>query len=144
MAETDLPLRRIIHIAAFRAALRDFLHRSEVVARNWDLTPQRYLLLLAIKGAPDGSERLSFTELAERMRLSRNTVTELCARAEEAGLIGREPADHDARVVYLRLTGEGDRRLTSAIREMEADRADLIRAFDELAETFRVAARRRR
>ncbi|MDQ3894233.1 MAG: MarR family transcriptional regulator [Actinomycetota bacterium] len=143
-SEQQVPLERIIHIAEFRVALRAFLRRSERIARGWGLTPQRYLLLLAIKGAPDGSQRLSFTELAQRLQLSRNTVTELCARAEESGLIRREPAEHDARVVYLRLTDEGNRRLCGAVIDNEAERSDLVHAFGELVESFRVATERRR
>lgn len=139
-AGSRVPLERVIRIAQFRASLRAFLRRSEHVARRWNLTPQRYQLLLAIKGAPDGSERLSFTDLAERLQLSRNTVTELCARAEDAGLLEREPAAHDQRVVYLRLTREGERRLMGALVESEQDRRSLVRAFEELAETFRTAA----
>jgi DNA-binding MarR family transcriptional regulator len=137
----ELPLERIIHIAAFRAALRAFLHRNERIAETWGLTPQRYLLLLMIEGAPDGSRRLSFTELARRLQLSRNTVTELCARAEEAGLVEREPAEHDARVVYLRLTADGHRRLYGAAADNEAERKHLVRAFEELVESFEAATR---
>jgi hypothetical protein len=35
-----------------------------------------------IKGAPDGSEQAAITELAERLQLAQNTVTDLVARAE--------------------------------------------------------------
>lgn len=139
---SELPLERVRHVAEFRAALRAFLRRSERIAQNWGLTPQRYLLLLAIEGAPDGSRRLSFTDLAHRLQLSRNTVTELCARAQDAGLILREPSDLDARVVYLRLTEDGHRRLYGAVVENEADRAHLVHAFEELSESFRLATRR--
>jgi DNA-binding MarR family transcriptional regulator len=139
-----LPLDRIIHIAAFRSELRAFLRQSEAVASRWQLTPQRYLLLLAIKGAPDGNERLSLTELANRLYLSPNTVTELCARAQAAGLLDREPAEHDLRVVYMRLTEEGERRLRGALLENESLRVELIDAFGELAESFGRATRPRR
>src|SRR6059058_1647373 len=100
--------------AEFRSALRRFLRRSERIARQSGLTPQRYLLLLMVKGAPDGSERSTVTELAERMQLAQSTVTELVSRAEEAGLIGREQSRDDARVAHLRLTAEGERRLELA------------------------------
>jgi DNA-binding MarR family transcriptional regulator len=143
-SKTDvLPLDQIIHIATFRSELRAFLRQSEAVARRWQLTPQRYMLLLAIKGAPDGSQRLNLTELANRLHLSPNTVTELCARAEAAGLLNREPADHDLRVVYVRLTKEGERRLRGALLESESLRAELIDAFGELAESFGRATRPR-
>jgi DNA-binding MarR family transcriptional regulator len=140
----ELPLERIVHIAAFRAALRAFLRHNEQIADKWGLTPQRYLLLLMIEGAPDGSRRMSFTELAERLQLSRNSVTELCARAEEAGLVVREPSELDARVVYLRLTAAGHRRLYGAAADNEADRKHLVQAFEQLSESFRVATRPRR
>jgi DNA-binding MarR family transcriptional regulator len=134
---------RIIQIAEFRDGLRRFLHQTEESARRAGLTPQRYHLLLAIKGAPDGSERLSFGEIAQRLRLSPNTVTELCARTEEAGLIRREPSRDDQRVVYLRVTREGERRLAATIRENDDYRDELKRLFDELAMSFHAARRRR-
>jgi DNA-binding MarR family transcriptional regulator len=108
------------------------------------MTPQRYLLLLAIKGAPDGSDRLSLTAIAGRLQLSRNTVTELCARAEDAGLVARERSQTDQRVFYLRLRKEGERRLSGVIRDTDGDRAELLTAFGVLAQAFRVASRRPR
>src|SRR5215218_6839947 len=95
-----------LHVAEFRSALRRFLRRSETVARNAGLTPQRYLLLLMVKGAPDGSETSTVTELSERLQLAQSTVTELVGRAEEAGLVRREPSADDGRVAHLRLTAE--------------------------------------
>jgi len=137
-----LPLERVMRIAEFRAGLRGFMHSSEQIARRWQLTPQRYSLLLAIKGAPDGSERLSFTEISRRLLLSRNTVTELCQRAEEAGLIRREPSAQDHRVTYLRLTAEGERRLTGAVLENDLLRRDLDKMFRRLSASLNAAAGR--
>src|SRR5919199_5105431 len=95
--------------AEFRAALRRFLRRSERIARSSGLTPQRHLLLLMIKGAPNGSAQSTVTELAERLQLAQSTVTELVRRAEEAGLVEREPSSIDGRVAHLSLTEEGQR-----------------------------------
>ena len=81
--------------AALRAAVRGFLHRGEQVARAAGLTPQRQLLLLMVKGAPDGSERATITEISARLRLAQNTVTELVARAEDVGLVRREASEVD-------------------------------------------------
>jgi len=39
--------------------LRKFLAHGDATVRRCGLTPQRYLLLLAVKGAPDGSDHLS-------------------------------------------------------------------------------------
>ena len=55
--------------AVLRAAVRHFLHRGESAARGAGLTPQRQLLLLMIKGAEDGDETATVTQLAERMGL---------------------------------------------------------------------------
>jgi DNA-binding MarR family transcriptional regulator len=126
--ETDA----VMHVAAFRAALRSFLRESELVARASGLTPQRYLLLLMIKGAPDGSERATVTELVERLGLAQSTVTELVSRAEEVGLIERAPSDEDGRVMFLRLTEEGERRLAAAFTRLDVERERLREAFAEL------------
>ena len=118
--------------AEFRAALRRFLRRSERVARASGLTPQRYLLLLMIKGAPDGSEQSTVTELAERLQLAQSTVTELVSRAEEVGLVEREQSSADGRVAHLRLTAEGERRLARSFATMAAEREQLRAVFAHL------------
>lgn len=128
---------RIVRVAAFRAGLRYFLRESERAARRCGLTPQRYQLLLAIKGAPDGSERLNFTELADRLQLSRNAVTELVQRAEQAGLVARAPSRDDQRVVFLEVTNNGARRLNAVLHELDANRTELAGAFQHLTATFR-------
>jgi DNA-binding MarR family transcriptional regulator len=106
------------HAAELRAALRHFLRSSEQVARKHRLTPQRYTLLLMIKGAPDGTQRSTVTELSRRLQLAQSTVTELVRRAENVGLIAREPSATDGRVAYLRVTAEGERRLVGAVGDL--------------------------
>lgn len=123
----------VVAVASFRTALRRFLRRSERIARASGLTPQRHLLLLMIKGAPDGSEQATVTDLAERLQLAQSTVTELVGRAEEAGLIEREPSARDGRVANLRLTEEGERRLVRAFTDHGTERAQLLEAFSQLA-----------
>jgi DNA-binding MarR family transcriptional regulator len=122
---TELP-DEYVRVAEFRSALRRFLRRSEKVARASGLTPQRYLLLLMIKGAPDRREQSTVTELAERLQLAQSTVTELVSRAEEAGLVTRQPSGLDGRVAHVRLTDEGERRLAQAFTGLEAERRHLF------------------
>jgi DNA-binding MarR family transcriptional regulator len=100
------------------------------------LTPQRYLLLLMIKGAVDGSEQSTVTELAGRLQLAQSTVTELVRRAEETGLLEREQSHTDARVVHLRLTPEGSRRLELAYTGLATERSQLRDTFQHLDEGF--------
>jgi len=113
-------------VAAFRSALRSFLRSSEQIARANRLTPQRHLLLLMIKGAPDGSETATVTDLVERLELAQSTVTELVKRAEESGLVRRKGAEHDGRVARLQLTHEGERRLARVFRAHEDERRRLL------------------
>ena len=131
----SVPISEVVAVAEFRAALRHFLRRTERIARDSGLTPQRYLLLLMVKGAADGSERSTVTALAERLQLAQSTVTELVSRAEEAGLLGREQSAKDARVAHLRLTEEGEQRLTRAFTTLAAERANLREAFSHLDST---------
>jgi DNA-binding MarR family transcriptional regulator len=127
-----LATSQVIEVAEFREALRRFLRQSERVARQSGLTPQRYLLLLMIKGAEDGSEQSTVTELADRLQLAQSTVTELVSRAEEAGLVEREQSATDARVAHLRLTEEGERRLEQSFTELATERGQLRDAFSHL------------
>jgi DNA-binding MarR family transcriptional regulator len=122
----------VVHVANFRAALRAFQHETERVARRNGLTPQRYLLLLMVKGAADGGEQTTVTELAERLKLAQSTVTELVKRAESAGLVEREQSEADARVAHIRLTAEGERRFARVFNGLEAEREQLRDAFAEL------------
>ncbi len=132
---TDQPqpsIQDVIAVAEFRSALRHFLRRSEKIARRSGLTPQRYTLLMMIKGSRDGREQSTVTELAERLQLAQSTVTELVRRAESAGLIEREQSQRDARVAHLRLTAEGDRRLMLSFTALEQEREQLRDAFSAL------------
>jgi DNA-binding MarR family transcriptional regulator len=124
----------VINVAEFRCALRRFLRHSERIARKSGLTPQRYLLLLMIKGAPDGSQRSTVTELAERLQLAQSSVTELVRRAEEVGLLTREQSRDDGRVAHLGLTQEGERRLAGSFTSHAAERRELLDAFRHLEE----------
>jgi DNA-binding MarR family transcriptional regulator len=136
MNETMFQVSDVVAVAEFRTALRRFLRRSERVARQYGLTPQRYLLLLMIKGAADGTEQSTVTELADRLQLAQSTVTELVRRAEEIGLVTRAQSQDDARVAHLRLTPEGDRRLMQSFTALATERAQVRDAFAHLEETF--------
>jgi DNA-binding MarR family transcriptional regulator len=125
----------VARVAEFRSALRRFLRTTERNSRAAGLTPQRYLLLLMVKGAEDGSSKSTVTELAERLQLAQSTVTELVRRAEEVGLLQRERSPDDGRIAFLRLTPEGERRLERAFTTNEAERAALLDAFSYLKGT---------
>jgi DNA-binding MarR family transcriptional regulator len=135
MSEPTAPsAEEVLRAAEFRTALRRFERQSDRIARASGLTPRHYLILLLIKGAADGSERSTVTELAKRMSLAQSTVTELVARAEDADLLRRESSPADGRVANLALTKEGERRLTEAFRSLAAERRSLREAIGRLAD----------
>jgi DNA-binding MarR family transcriptional regulator len=102
--------------AAFRAEVRTFLRNSEEAARRNGLTPQRYLLLLMIKGAA-------------RLKLGQSTVTELVGRAHHVGLLERSSDANDGRIAHLYLTMEGEDRVSSVVMELRGDRDRLVAMF---------------
>ena len=82
-----------------------------------------------IMGAADGSQQATVNELVGRLALSQSTVSELIDRSEAAGLVVRIPSTSDARMVLVRVTPEGERRLAETVSALRADRAALRRAF---------------
>src|SRR5689334_5118703 len=132
VASGELSIEAVQHVAEFRASLRLFMRKTEKIARASGLTPQRYLLLVMIKGAPDGTGTMTVTALSERLQLAQSTVTELVNRAEDAGLVEREQSDRDARIAHLRLTEEGELRLRESFTVLEVERRELAEAVRHL------------
>ena len=110
--------------ARLRAALRRFLREAESITRRHGLSPRHHELLLMIKASPDGHSTVS--ELVQLLQLTQSTVTELVQRAEDAGLLQREPSPRDGRIVHLRLTADGERRLAGAVTELGGERTRLL------------------
>ena len=116
--------------AEFRAALRAFLRRSEVIARENEVTPRQHLLMLQIAGSE--AERTTVSALVETLSLTQSAVTELVQRAEQAGLVGRTVSETDARVIHLSLTPKGREKLAAVHRALGPERAHLRALIDEL------------
>jgi DNA-binding MarR family transcriptional regulator len=110
--------------AAFRYALRQFLRRSEVAAREYNLTPQQFQALLAIQGYP-GREVVTVGELAERLQLRHHTTVELIDRMEAQKLVERTPAESDRRQVRVSVTDAG----REAVENVVAHNREQLRLF---------------
>jgi DNA-binding MarR family transcriptional regulator len=91
-----------------RDSLRQFLHWSEVQARDAGLTPAQHQLLLAVRGHRGAP---TIGDVAEHLMLRHHSAVELVDRAERAGLVHRRVDPEDQRVVRLELTRVGARRL---------------------------------
>ena len=85
-SEPPLTKEDYTHLADMRHALRAFARQTELELRTYHVSPQQYLLLLAIKGFP-GRDWANITELAERLQIRHNAVIGLVNRAEKRGFV---------------------------------------------------------
>ncbi len=93
-------------LAAFRYALRQFLHFSEEAAEQIGLTPQQHQALLAIKGFP-GRDYVTIGELAERLQIRHHSAVGLVDRLEAQNLVARQEAEGDRRQVHVSVAPHG-------------------------------------
>ncbi|MBZ6197978.1 MarR family winged helix-turn-helix transcriptional regulator [Streptomyces olivaceus] len=91
------------------------VHRGHAAAmlRDMNLHPGQELLLMQLFDR-DGQTQ---SELLETVGLDHSTVSKSLRRMQEAGLLTRESAAHDRRVMVVRLTDEG-RALREPITDM--------------------------
>lgn len=108
-----------VALAAFRHALRGFMHFSAKAARAEKLSPQQHQALLAIKGAAN-EEGLTIGELAGYLYLKPNSAVGLVDRLVKRKLVKRSPDHADRRKVFIELTVQGEAmidRLSASHRE---------------------------
>ncbi|MFH9015441.1 MarR family winged helix-turn-helix transcriptional regulator [Streptomyces sp. NPDC017943] len=98
-------------------------HRAHAAAmlRTMGLHPGQELLLMQLFDH-DG---LTQAELLERVGLDHSTVSKSLRRMQEAGLLTREPAPHDRRVMVVRLTDTG--------RALQKPIADMWRSLEQIS-----------
>jgi DNA-binding MarR family transcriptional regulator len=99
------------NLLAFRTSLRKFQRWSEDQANAAGLTHVQHQLLVAIKGHP-GGEPPTVGDLSGYLLQRHHSTVELVDRAAAAGLVERVSDRSDGRVVRVRLTPLGERRLS--------------------------------
>ena len=133
-------------LAELRYRIRLFLREGDAVARAAGLEPQQYLLLLAIRGLPEGEEA-TVRSLAERLALKHHSVVELIDRLEMHGYVRRTRGREDRRRVFISLLPRGERMLEQVARhrigELRSNGYQLVRAIDELLEPAHGTPRRK-
>jgi DNA-binding MarR family transcriptional regulator len=97
-------------LLALRTGLRRFQRWSEQEAEAAGLTPAQHQLLLAIRGHTD-RRGPTVGEVADYLLLRHHSAVGLVDRAEEAGLVTRVRDQEDHRIVRLRLSAKGAKRL---------------------------------
>jgi DNA-binding MarR family transcriptional regulator len=124
-------------LAELRYRIRQFLHEGDAVAHAAGLEPQQYLLLLSIRGLPQGEEATIRT-LADRLALKHHSAVELIDRLEMNGYVRRSRGRDDRRRVLVSLLPRGERLLQEVARhritELRANGHALVRAIAQLLE----------
>jgi DNA-binding MarR family transcriptional regulator len=103
----DDDYRRLLEL---RTGLRQFLHWSEQRATEVGITPAQHQMMLAIRGH-GGADGPTIGDLAEALLLRHHSAVGLVDRGVTAGLVERDVDASDHRLVRLRLTARGARKL---------------------------------
>jgi len=119
------------NLLVFRTSLRRFQHWSQTQARTAGLTPAQHQLLLAVKGHR-GGRGPTIGDLANYLLLRHHSTVELVDRAEAAGLVERWDDDDDGRITRVRLTADGEGRLSQLAAAHLSELQRLAPILDEL------------
>jgi DNA-binding MarR family transcriptional regulator len=101
-------------LAELRYRIRRFLQEGDNTAHEAGLEAQQYLLLLAIRGLPEGREATIRT-LAERLLLRHHSTVELVDRLETRGYVRRVRGRDDRRQVLVMLQPRGEKLLEKVV-----------------------------
>ena len=123
-------------LAAFRHALRRYLHFSESASESMGITSPQYHALLVVRVSA-GAQQTTINDLATRLFIKHNSAVGLVDRLVDQGLLVRKPATDDARKVNLSLTEKGSRVLE---RLAVSHREELLRVGPELQRLLRQIA----
>jgi DNA-binding MarR family transcriptional regulator len=128
-------------LARFRYELRKFLAFSEAAAHRQKLTPQQHQALLTIKGFSQ-DKPVSVGDLARLLLIRHHTAVELIDRMTRLNLIARVTDPADGRRILIRLTAEGERRL-SKLSKIHFDELSAVSGvLTKMLKRFRQPTRR--
>jgi DNA-binding MarR family transcriptional regulator len=120
-------------MAELRYRIRLLLREGDSAARSAGLEPQQYLLLLAIRGLPEGSSA-KIQCLADSLLIRHHSAVELVDRLEKNGYVRRTRGREDRREVLVSLLPKGQRVLERVVQqrisELRTGGRQLIRAID--------------
>lgn len=125
-------------LAELRHCIRRFVQEGDETIRKAGLEPQQYLLLLAVRGLPDGYEATIRT-LADRLSLRHHSTVELIDRMEARGYVKRMRGREDRRQVLVSLQPRGEKLLEQVVAqrivELRANGRALVDAISHLLES---------
>jgi DNA-binding MarR family transcriptional regulator len=133
-------------LAELRHLIRKFVREGDAVARAAGLEPQQYLLLLAIRGLPEGEEA-TIRAVADRLALKHHSAVELIDRLEAHGYVRRNRCRDDRRRVFVSLLPRGEKLLEQVaqhrISELRSSGTALVNAISALLESGRPSRTRK-
>jgi len=133
-------------LAELRYRIRKFVREGDAVAHAAGLEPQQYLLLLAIRGIPEGEEA-TIRALADRLALKHQSTVELIDRLEANGYVRRTRGRDDRRRVLVSLLPRGEKLLEQVaqqrISELRSSGTALVNAISALLECKRITPARK-
>ncbi|QNP68565.1 MarR family transcriptional regulator [Streptomyces roseirectus] len=131
----------------FSTHLADHLNRQ--LRRDAGMTHTDYVLLAILSESPD--RKLTMSELAERLRITRSRLTHAVTRLQESGYVDREDCPHNRRTQLAVLTPDGMRLLeqvapghVEAVRQavFDALTPDQVTQLAEIGEAVNTALHR--
>ena len=120
-------------IAAWRAALREFMASSKTILKRHGVTSMQYQTLLAIRISEE-PEGMSMNGLAAHLGIRHNSAVGLINRLESNGHVRRVRSQRDRRVAHLQITSAGE----ACLQELaESHRQELLRIRPEMRRIFK-------
>jgi DNA-binding MarR family transcriptional regulator len=124
-------------LGELRYLIRRFLQEGDLTAKQAGLEPQQYLLLLAIRGLPEGAPA-TISTLADRLSLRHHSTVELIDRMEAHGYVKRIRGREDRREVLVSLQPRAAKLLEKVVEqriiELRANGRALVAAISALLE----------
>ncbi|WP_054011006.1 MarR family winged helix-turn-helix transcriptional regulator [Arthrobacter sp. ERGS1:01] len=121
MTDNDYSLDSMVCFAIYSAS-NAVAKAHRVLLEPWELTYTQYIVLLELGSNPDG---LTVSELGAGMHLDSGTLSPLLRRLDDRGLVSRDRASSDERVVTAKLTDAGK----TVLGELLASLGDLREAY---------------
>lgn len=117
-------------LTAIRQIVRRVSEHSKQLSKEVGLTVPQLICLKAI-GEAGADAPLTVAGLAKQVQLSSATVSRIIDRLVRAGLVTRERGTVDRRVVWIRLTDEGEDRFESLPRPLQEEFLQRLEALPD-------------
>lgn len=98
----------------------------EVVLAEFNLTPAQFLMLYRMRDCTD----ISAADLAREIGVRPQSLINLIAPLERAGVLEREPSPQHRRILHMRLTAAGKRLVAEAVRSASRIENELLASLD--------------